>query len=411
MRALYLDCREAVIVSDGQVRGLGRGVTVPAPVQRLACGGGLIAPGNVCAHTHLYSGLVPLGMPQPSPPPQSFVEILERIWWRLDRALDAASLRAAARLYIAESLLSGTTALVDHHESPAMIEGSLDILADAAQELGCRLLTCFGATERNGGLEEAQRGLAECARFVRGNQRPLVRGLVGLHASFTVSDSAVREAGELCQSLGVPLHVHMAEGEADLSDARERGYTGPLERLQKLGALPEGSVLAHGVHLTPEQVRAASEAGAWLVHNPRSNAGNGVGFAAALSASERVALGTDGYPADMRAERNAVVEQAEAVSLPLGDDAATARANTGCRIIAERFGIDFGPKLERGMAADLVVWRTPEDAQSAGVPARHVIVNGELVVEEGKLTRADIDAIRAEAREQAQGLWARMEKL
>src|SRR5512143_3781295 len=132
--------------------------------------------GFVNAHTHLYSGLAPLGMPKPQPPPANFLEILERVWWPLDRALDEATLRAAARYYVAEALLRRTTALVDHHESPNFIEGSLDVLADACQELGMRAVLCYGATERNGGRQEARRGLAECRRFIEANTRPLIRG-------------------------------------------------------------------------------------------------------------------------------------------------------------------------------------------------------------------------------------------
>ena len=127
------------------------------------------------AHTHLYSGLAPLGIPAPEPPPTCFVEILERLWWRLDRALDADSLRASAELYVAEALGFGTAGLIDHHESPGFIDGSLDVLADVCQRLGMPAVLCYGATERNGGRDEAEAGLAECARFIRENERPLVR--------------------------------------------------------------------------------------------------------------------------------------------------------------------------------------------------------------------------------------------
>ena len=151
------------------------------------------------AHTHLYSGLAPLGLPTPPTPPADFVRILETIWWRLDRAIDAVSLRASARYYVAHALLSGTTGLIDHHESPEFIEGSLDVLADACQELGMRAVLTYGATERNGGREEARRGLAECRRFITENRRPLVEGVVGLHASFTVSDDTIEKAGTLCR--------------------------------------------------------------------------------------------------------------------------------------------------------------------------------------------------------------------
>jgi cytosine/adenosine deaminase-related metal-dependent hydrolase len=329
-------------------------------------------------------------MPVPAEQPRSFVEILERIWWRLDRALDEASLRASARLGLAEALLRGTTALVDHHESPGLIEGSLDILADAAEELGARLLVCYGATERNYGRDEARRGLAECRRFVQENRRAGVRGLVGLHASFTVSDDTIREAGALARELGVPVHVHVAEDAADVADARRRGYAGPLERLLALGALPPGSILAHGVHLDEGQVRAAERAGLWLVQNPRSNEGNRVGYPGALRHGGRVALGTDGYVADMDEEERAL----RRLGAAHGDEdgALSARVAGGAQLVAEHFGALDGD------------WVVRDEAGAV----QEVAVGGKLVVAGGALVRADLKAIRAEAAAQAEGLWGRM---
>lgn len=349
--------------------------------------------GSVNAHTHLYSGLAPLGMPAPSPPPESFVQILERVWWRLDRALDEASLRASARLYLAEALLAGTTTLVDHHESPNFIEGSLDVLAEEADRLGARLLVAYGATERNGGREEARRGLAECTRFVRARRFENVRGVIGLHASFTVSDETIREAGDLARELGAPIHVHVAEDRADVEDAKRRGYAGPLERLVALGALPRGSILAHGVWLDEAEVRLASEAGAWLVQNPRSNANNEVGYPHALRASERVALGTDGFPADMDAERRALFEEAARNADSASREALEARCSGGQRL-AESF-------FQGEMVSDVV--RT-----AAGGTVDEVVVGGRPAVRGGRLVGGDVEEIRAHAREQAARLWARM---
>jgi cytosine/adenosine deaminase-related metal-dependent hydrolase len=294
------------------------------------------AAGFVNAHTHLYSGLVPLGMPAPERPPTTFLEILERVWWRLDRALDERSLAAAARYYVVDALAAGTAALVDHHESPRCIEGSLDVLADVCAELGMPALLCYGATERNGGRDEARRGLAECRRFIRANTRPAVRGLVGLHASFTVSDDTIREAGALCRDLDTVLHVHVAEAEADVADARARGYPGPLERLRDLGALVPGSVLAHGVHLSAAQAREAERLGCWLVQNPRSNRGNGVGYAAHLGTSRRVALGTDGYRSDMLEELAVLRGEAQAHGDACRPDQ---RLAAGRVLMEERFGV------------------------------------------------------------------------
>src|SRR5208283_2793 len=169
----------SVTVVDGRVTA-----TAPAGVAELACPDDEIEPGAVCAHTHMYSGLAPYGMPSADRPPPTFLRMLETGWWRMDRALDAEILRAAARDYAARALLAGTTTLVDHHESPNLIEGSLPLLAEVCQQLGIRALLCYGATERNFGRDEARRGLAEC-RAVEASS--LVRGLVGLHAGFTVS--------------------------------------------------------------------------------------------------------------------------------------------------------------------------------------------------------------------------------
>ncbi|NOY91605.1 MAG: amidohydrolase family protein [Deltaproteobacteria bacterium] len=354
-------------------------------------------PGYVCAHTHLYSGLAPLGMPAPEPAPENFLQILERVWWRLDLALDEASLRASARLYVAEALLAGTTTLVDHHESPRFIEGSLDVLADAAQELGARLLVCYGATERNGGRDEARAGLGECRRFIEENERSLVRGMIALHASFTVSDATVREAGELARALGTVTHVHVAEDAADVADAKQRGYDGPLERLMELDALPAGSILAHGVHLNAAQVKRAGDAGYWLVQNPRSNKGNGVGYPRHLDQSPLVALGTDGYDADMREELSALEAEARENSVALSGASARAQLERGRELAAQRFGLSLG-ELD---AQDSV---TLDDEGRV----RQVRVAGADVVRDGDLLNGDIDAIRAEAQTQAQRLWARM---
>lgn len=364
-----------------------------APV--LACGDGEIAPGAVCAHTHLYSGLAPYGMPSADPAPETFLQILERVWWRLDRALDAEALRASARDYIAKALLAGTTAVIDHHESPALIEGSLAILAEAAEELGIRALLTFGATERNFGREEAKAALAECASI---KDSPLVRRLVGLHASFTVSDETIREAGELCRALGTVMHVHVAEAEEDVDDARHRGHADPLQRLLALDALPAGSIIAHGVHLTAEDVAETARRGIWLVQNPRSNEGNRVGYPINLRHSWKVALGTDGWNADMAVEQDALFRLARLN----GDDKAVGRLEAGQKLIAERFGL-AATGLQPGAAGDVVL--------REGGQIRTVVVGGRVVVEDGRLVTGDATAIEAEARREATRLWERMAAL
>lgn len=346
---------------------------------------------RVNCHTHIYSGLVPLGMPEPRPRPENFLQILERVWWRLDRAIDEEILRASARYYAAEALLAGTTTLIDHHESPNFIEGSLDAIADACHELGIRALLCYGATERNGGVEEAGRGLEECRRFVVSNQRPDIVGAVALHASFTVSDETIRAAGELAKNLGVVMHVHVAEDRADVEDAKARGYEGPLERLLELGALPSGSILAHGVHLDESQMRRVSARGLWVVQNPRSNRGNGVGYPIALAHAADVALGTDGYPANMDDEEEALCEEAAEHGEMLPE--IRRRIEGGWRLVRERFRLSAGVRDE---AVRVEEW------------LEKLKVGDRVVVADGRLTGGDIEEIRAHAREQATRLWKRM---
>jgi cytosine/adenosine deaminase-related metal-dependent hydrolase len=380
---------------NGRSIAVANGVIAASPAENagvLRCDAGEIKPGAVCAHTHLYSGLGRYGMPAASPPPENFLQVLERIWWRLDRALDASTLRAAAMDYVARALLAGTTALVDHHESPNLIEGSLAILAAVCEQLGMRALLCYGATERNAGRDEANRGLQECRRVPAS---PLIRGLVGLHASFTASDATVRAAGELARELGTVLHVHVAEDGADMEDARSRGFNGPLERLANLGALVPGSILAHGVHLNREQVEMAGSLSCWLVHNPRSNEANRVGYASNLQYGCKVALGSDGWSGDMAEEQDALFRLAKLH----GDARARGRLEEGHRLIAERFDSEPEP-LSPGALADVVVW---EEGR-----VRHSVIGGSVVVQDGELSAGDIDEISATARNSATRLWNRM---
>ena len=155
-----------------------------------------VTPGLVCAHHHLYSALA-RGMPAPPKVATSFQEVLEQVWWRLDTALDLEMIRWSAMLGALEALENGTTAIIDHHESPNAIEGSLDVIAEACAEVGVRSVLAYGITDRHG-PDGARRGLAENERFIRAGGR----GLVGIHAAFTCTDASLRAAAELAADLG-----------------------------------------------------------------------------------------------------------------------------------------------------------------------------------------------------------------
>jgi len=265
--------------------------------------GAVVMPGLVNAHTHLYSALA-RGMPGPASAPRSFVEILQRVWWKLDRALDAESVRLSGLVGAIEAARSGTTMLIDHHSSPSFIRGSLGALQGALEEVGLRSALCYEVTDRNG-REGRDLGIEENVTFARERATALARGLVGAHASFTLGDESLEMLARAVSDTGSSLHIHVAEDRADVDDCRARHGGGTIiERLDRFGLLASRALLAHCVHLSPEEIQVAHAKGCWIAHNPRSNMNNAVGYAP-TAALRRAALGTDGMDGDMLAEARA----------------------------------------------------------------------------------------------------------
>jgi putative selenium metabolism protein SsnA len=381
--------------------------------------GTLILPGLVNAHTHLYSALA-RGMPGPRVPPRNFVEILERVWWRLDRALDAESVYLSGLVGAMEAALSGTTLLIDHHSSPSFIRGSLGELRRALEEVGLRSALCYEVTDRNG-TEGRDLGLEENEAF-QSAPSPLTRGMIGGHASFTLSPESLDRLRDLGQRTGGAVHIHAAEDKADVEDCRARYGVGLVQRLDAHGLLAARTLLAHCVHLTEAEVAEAHIRGCWIAHNPRSNMNNAVGYAP-TAALKRAALGTDGMDGDMLAETRAAYlkmrDAARGDALP----AALQLLAGGHRLAAALFGLPFG-KLDAGAPADLVVLEyappTPLVTDNLGghllfgVDRSHVssvMVAGRWVVRDRRVTGIDVPAALARARAAARDLWKRMDRL
>jgi putative selenium metabolism protein SsnA len=375
---------------------------------RIATDGLLVLPGNVCAHTHLYSALA-RGMPYSLDPPRNFLQILQRVWWRLDRALDEETIRASALAGAMEALLAGTTTLVDHHASPNAIDGSLDVIEEALRWLGIRSVLCYETSDRDG-PERAAAGLAENRRFLdraRRESPPLARAMVGAHASFTLSDETLAA----CAELG-PLHVHAAEDRVD---------RGAVARLASLGALDEHTLLAHGVHLGPPELALVLGARATVAHNARSNMNNAVGRARVDAFGSRLALGTDGIGGDMFEESRAAFFRLREDDVGAGPDWPLARLAESARLAGRLFEEPLLGTLEPGAPADLVVldYAAPapvNDSTFAGHwifglssrAVRDVMVAGEWVVRDRRLALVDQDELAASARDQADRLWERL---
>ena len=394
--------------------------------------GRVILPGLVNAHTHLYSSLA-RGMPPPCATPRNFPEILERVWWRLDKALDENITYWSALAGLADSLRHGVTTLFDHHASPYACEGSLDVVERAFRKIGLRGCLCYEVSDRDG-MEIAQQGILENARFLekcRDNNRRVqddqIQGLFGLHASFTLSNATLEKARSCGAHLPCGYHIHLAEDRCDVEDARNKYHSTVTARLERFDILNRGSVAAHGVHLGPDEFPALAATGSCLVHNPQSNNNNAVGTANVprmLSAGVHVGLGTDGFTPRLFDEIRAVFTQQkqlhndpqrgwrEAYHLAFVENP---------RLACEVFGTPLGC-IQKGAAADVVLMNyrppTPMTADNylghlyfglVNASVDSVMVGGRWLLENGHLTMLDEIELTAKSREAASRLWRRME--
>jgi putative selenium metabolism protein SsnA len=389
--------------------------------------GKLIIPGMVCAHTHLYSALA-RGMPAPPRTPSNFKETLELIWWRLDRGLDEETIYWSAMAGAMDAARAGTTCLFDHHASPSHISGSLQIVREAIEKVGLRAVLCYEVTDR-GGTQEREKGLDENLALLSWAPRSpapasqttptLFRGMVGAHASFTMSDESLEYCAELMQAFDAGLHIHVAEDRWDVVDARSRYNLGVVERLAKHGALNSRTILAHGIHLSDEDIEIARSAGVYFAHNPRSNMNNRVGYAPVAKFGDRVVLGTDGIGADMFEEARFAFFKGRDASAGFGADEWLRVLANNHRLASEAFGGDLG-SLRVGSIADLTVldyrsptiltaenlaWHLVFGMNSASVES--VMVNGKFVIRNRQSALDDPD-LYERARAASKKLWAKL---
>jgi putative selenium metabolism protein SsnA len=414
--------RADVLLAGDRVAWVGE---APPGVPRRDCSGTLVLPGNVCAHHHLYSALS-RGMPYRLAPPVTFTEILQRVWWRLDRALDEPAIRASALRGGLDALRAGTTTIVDHHASPHAVDGSLDIIADALAEVGVRSVLCYEVTDRDG-ADRARAGIAENRRFLE-SARGLTRGMVGAHASFTLSDETLAELVDAAREGGTGVHIHVAEDAADQADAHARCGRSVVERLDGAGVLTDRALLAHCVHVAPAEIHAVADSGATVVCNPRSNMNNAVGHSPLTYAPHGlgggVAIGTDGIGGDLFAESQSGFFRARESEVATSGAWPLARLADGARFAGRVHDEPLLGTLRAGAPADVVVLDyptpTPVTADNlvghwvfglSSAQVRDVLVAGELVVADGRSTRVDEVEVAAEGAAEAARLWDRMDEI
>jgi 5-methylthioadenosine/S-adenosylhomocysteine deaminase len=384
--------------------------------------GCFIMPGLICAHTHLY-GIALRGAALNIKPSTDFLQNLQRIWWPVDLQMDNEDAYATALAASMEMALNGTTAFADTYSAPPRPEGSLDAIAKAVNEVGIRGIISFEATERRS-REEGRRGLEENVRFLAKGGVGLVRGMVSLHASFTITDDLIARGVEAAEKYNAPLTIHVSEGPNDVYHNLERYGKRTVERLRDTGLLGPRAVLAHCVHLNRAEIGILASTGTHVAHNPMSNMLNAVGvmkLPEMLEAGVNVGLGNDGYVFDgfenMRAAFliHRVDRRDPAVISPQSVvEMATVNA-------ARAYGLNQIGSLEAGKKADIIVVRpevmaTPLSGNVYGYIVNglrggdvvHVYVNGRQVVRNRVFTLLDKEEAEKRVLRTVERLWAKV---
>jgi putative selenium metabolism protein SsnA len=420
--------------------------------EQLDAGGRLVLPGSVCGHTHFY-GIYARGMALPGTPPTDFVEILEKLWWKLDRALLWEDVRYAALACLVDAIRHGTTSLLDHHASPNAIDGSLDVIAEAVKQSGLRAALCYEVTDRNG-TKGAQAGIAENVRFIkrcRAESDAQLAASFGLHASFTLSDGTLEQCAAQVGALnGAPArsgyddkeeeewpvsrrgkhtgyHIHVAEGEADQEDSLRKYGKRVVERLKGFGILGPDTIAVHCVHLDAYEKDMLRESGTHVTHQPRSNMNNAVGLpdvTGMLARGIPVALGNDGFSNDTYEEMKAAYLSHKLASgdpRTMPGDAVMRMAYANNTNLASRFFAKPVGELSAGAYADIVLldYQPPTPLTTGNLPwhiifgvdgahVTHTIASGVVLMKDRRLTTLDEAEIMAKTREHAVKVWKRV---
>lgn len=417
--AVAVECGKIVNVEKGEGKGDFKAEKV------IDATGKIVMPGFICAHHHLYSTFA-RGMTIPGEPASNFKEILERLWWKLDGLLTKKDIYYSSLVSAIDCIRKGATAIIDHHESQSCQEGSLDEIAKALKQTGIRATLCLGASDRYGRGKE---GIKENDRFLsllKAQPSELIRGMVGLHAAFTVNDDTLDASVKLAKRHGVGVHVHCGEDKLDQDESLKKHRSRVIERLNSHGALGEKSLAVHCVHVNGKEMDILKDTRTNVVHNPESNMNNAVGCADVLKMMAkgiRVGLGTDGMSSDMLAQmRCAYLLQRHEKKSPRVAflEAPTMLLNNNPKIVKDVAGWTTG-EIATDALADIILvdYFPPTDLNEnnflghlifglVGATVDTTICNGRVLMENKKLVGLDEKAITCESSRLASELWERL---
>ena len=371
------------------------------------CTGKYITKSFANGHHHVYSALA-RGMPAPKKSPGNFLEILKYVWWNLDKALDTEMIRASALVTAMACAKNGVTFVIDHHASPFAVDGSLETIAAAFDEVGVGHLLCYEISDRDG-LDNAARGIEESASYLSKHQ-----GLVGLHASFTVGNRTLKQAVSLAQRANSGIHIHVAEDKSDQQHCIGHYRHRVVERLSENGVLQfPRTILAHCLHLDDHERGLVEGSPVWVVENMESNLNNSVGFFNSKGLGPRIMLGTDGMHSDMlRSARSAFFAGHNFDTIDYGGSYHRFRnvhkylQSNGFEGDGENNLVVFDYDTPTPFNGDNFVGHFLFGLESRQIS--HVISAGRLILEDGRIASADENSILEASREQAKRLWEKM---
>lgn len=422
----YMD-NGAIVIDGNKIEAVGLTTTLKAKyadAEYMDARGRLIMPGIINAHQHFYSTLA-RGMANDAPPAQKFTDILNNLWWKLDKLLTLEDVYYSAAVPLIEGIKNGVTTVLDHHASPYHVEGSLGMIMEAGKDTGVRLSTCYEVSDRDG-IEIAEAGIRENMAGIRAgkaDETDMFKGMFGMHASMTISDETMDKCLTAMAGEKAGYHVHCAEGIEDVEDSLAKYGKRVITRWNDFGILNENSIAVHCIHVNDEEIDILRDSKVKVVHNPESNMGNAVGCAPLIEMKKRgvkLGLGTDGYTFDMFESwkvGNIIHKHVMQDSNVAWGELPEMLFEENANIVNQHFSGTVG-KLKKGFYADVILVDynppTPMNKDNLnshllfGVMGRQVdttIINGKIIMKDRILQGLDEQEIYAKSRQRAIEVW------
>jgi 5-methylthioadenosine/S-adenosylhomocysteine deaminase len=362
----------------------------------------IVIPGIFNAHTHLAMTLF-RGYAEDLP----LKDWLEKKIWKVERMLEPEDVYWGSLLGILEMLKTGTTAFSDLYIH-------MDEVAKAVGETGIRAVLSYGMADR-GDKEKARRELEIGLKFIKNWNNAFngrIKAIFGPHAPYTCTPEFLKKVKEVSNDLNTYVHIHVAETKWEVEHVRSIYGKTPIRLLDEIGFLDERTVIAHAIWLDDEEMRILKERKVSVVHCPISNLKLASGIARVKDLHDlgvNVCLGTDGASSNNTYNMFEEIKMTSLLQKVITGRADALKASEVLKMATENgykaYGIKGG-RIEKGYLADIVLVDKRRHNYtpiydplhslvyaSYGCEVTHVIVDGDLIVEDGIILTIDEDKI------------------